>query len=92
MNKATKAAIHTYTHTHTHTQRNIFQEKEEEKSIRFKSKSHLLGTNQIYEGVVVQSLPEIPEMLLQNLSNTFSSWCSNKSFKMPFTSSGQVVE
>lgn len=31
-------------------------------------------------------------MLLQNLSNTFSSWCSNKSFKMPFTSSGQVVE
>ena len=31
-------------------------------------------------------------MLLQNLSNTFSSWCSNKSFKMHFISSGHVVE
>lgn len=39
-----------------------------------------------------ESLLEIPEMLLQNLSNTFSSWCSNKSFKMHFISSGHVVE
>lgn len=89
MNKGTKAATHTHTHTRTYC-----KEKEKEKSLRFRSKSLLLGTNQIQEGVIVhyESLPEIPEMLLQNLSNTFSSWCSNKSFKMPFTSSGQAVE
>lgn len=31
-------------------------------------------------------------MLVQNLSNTFPSWCSNKSFRMHFTSSGQAEE
>ena len=86
MNKGTKAATHTHTHTHEHIAR-----KKRKKNLL---DSLLLGTNQIQEGVIVhyESLPEIPEMLLQNLSNTFSSWCSNKSFKMPFTSSGQAVE
>lgn len=31
-------------------------------------------------------------MLVQNLSNAFSSWCWNKQLKIHFTSSGQVVE
>ena len=87
MNKGKKATTHTHTGTYS-------KKKEKEKSLRFRTKSLLLGTNQIQERVIVhyESPPEIPEMLLQNLSNTFSSWCSNKSFKMPFTSSGQVVE
>lgn len=31
-------------------------------------------------------------MLVQNLSNAFSSWCWNKQLKIHFTSSAQVVE
>ena len=78
----------------SHTEEHIPRKKRKKNLFRFRSRSLLLGANQIQEGVIVhyESLPEIPEMLLQNLSNTFSSWCSNKSFKMPFTSSGQVVE
>lgn len=48
MNKGTKAATHTHTHRGTYSKK-----KKKEKSLRFRTKSLLLGTNQIQEGVIV---------------------------------------
>lgn len=45
------------------------------------------------EGVGIvhyESLLEIPEMLLQNLSNVFSSWCSNKPFRSILQAPGKL--
>lgn len=67
--------------------------KEKEMSTIFKFRSNLSGTNQMQDGVGIvhyESRLEIPEMLLQNLSNIFSSWCSNKSFRSILQAPGKL--